>query len=111
MVQVICLIVRFIYVVHTNTTFRIPHPFKKFVLKGTEAQNDAGVALYRLALCSEDIPEDSILLQHLHRLMSALICTSDLSDDILACPTDQLLFGACSWHLFVTMAPIPQPEM
>jgi hypothetical protein len=65
-----------------------------FRLIGTQEQAEAALELHSLLIKTEGPLELNALHPIQHRLCDALLRTENLSDDPIACPTDQMIFIA-----------------
>jgi hypothetical protein len=61
------------------------------LLVGEKAQMQESQRLYDVILLLKNKPNKR-LSQSLHRLLNALLCPQDLTDEHFACPTDQFIF-------------------
>jgi hypothetical protein len=86
--RTIAMIIRFIHA-HENGNKR---GFGRFVLKGDLKQAQAALDLYSLIIKTRGHPEKSELMTSAHALFDALLRPKTLSEDKLACPTDQMIF-------------------
>lgn len=89
--QTVALMIRFI---HAHRTGHLSN-LGNFKLKGSEDQAQAALNLYLLFLESKGRPTLERLRSAKHALFAALLQPPSLSDDIIACPTDQAFFLTC----------------
>lgn len=82
------MMLRFIHAVKTKKT----KDYGSFKLVGNKDQADAALSLYGLFIQSKGDPSMEVLTQAMHRLFDALLRPDSLSEDVIACPTDQMLF-------------------
>lgn len=66
----------------------------RFHLQGSPDQLHASQQLFNLLINSQGKPHNTQLLEALHDLFVTLLKPTSLSESIVACPTDQMLFVA-----------------
>lgn len=90
LVRTTAMMVRFIHAHRINNK----EGLGDFALIGIPEQATAALALYNLLLDSQGSPELEDLENTMHRLFRSFLITPILSDEPIACPTDQMMLLA-----------------